>query len=489
MNCQQWFSQWVANRLGLQLSVNQAKSLLEHLGKPPDGANQSLAELFWNGKVENASEWNELVTQATNNESSFFREAPFYRLFEDILGQRILRKELPLKVLSAGCAAGQEIYSCAIIAHKKLGSLSNEAVELYGVDVDKEALNKGRHGLYHKWDLRGLTDEQKERYIEELGNDEFKLCSQIRDNVTLRCRNLMDPWPTSLHDFFDVVLLRNVVVHFDKIARKTVIDHLKELVKPGGILVFAATEIPNVNEGTFIREEWNGFFYLRKPIEVRKVLTLNAEYDLPATNVANQLRAKPHIRSPKSSASFLTSSRGASVLTSPRCETSANLPSRKAALSIFTEKSKKLPCEMDVEREIRFAFNRYSQGKFEEALEICSACLKLSNCVNSEEEGTFKVIEGLSLRALGQLNEALAAFTKGTFLLPLSWVGHFHKAELLYQLERGKEAQQCFIKASRCLALHQGPLLDALFIEDFPSRQMLAVCQDRIARCASLGAR
>ena len=456
MNCEQWFSQWVNRRLGLQLSANQAKSLLTLVGEPPSGTSHLRAEAFWNDRVENILKWEKFVSQATNNESSFFREAPFYKLFEDILRQHILASKAPLTVLSAGCAAGQEIYSCAIIAHRILGPHFAKTVELYGVDVDKSALKKGRQGLYHRWDLRGLSDEQLARYIKPVDNDLFELNSIITQNVTLRRRNLMDPWPPALGSFFDIVLLRNVVVHFEKMARDSVIEKAKTLVKPGGILVFAATEIPNINEGHFIREEWNGFFYLRRPkIDESRAKENKKEKSLP--DIAMVLRGKSRYRKKRSIRS-------------------AKAPEVK-------------PIEVDILSEMKKAFSKFSLGCFDEAIDICTNCLKSCKSLSCEEEGTFLLIKGLAWKAQGEMEKGLHALQKGSFLLPLSWVGHFHMAELLLLSEKEGEAHEHFIKASRCLSLQQEPLLDKLFLEDFPARQMLFVCQERIARCTSRRAR
>ena len=457
MNCEHWFSQWVSRRLGLQISANKAKSLLTLVGQPPSGTSQLRAEAFWNQRLENILKWEKFVSQATNNESSFFREAPFYELFEEILRQHTLDSKSPVTVLSAGCAAGQEIYSCAITAHRVLGPRFAKLVELYGVDVDKAALKKGRQGLYHRWDLRGLSEEQLARYIKPLDKDQYKLNSILTSNVTLRSRNLMDSWPPALCNFFDIVLLRNVVVHFEKSARTAVIESAKELVKPGGILVFAATEIPNVTEGSFIREERNGFFYLRRPTINDKPTKENKKTKKSLPDIAIKLKGKTRYRKKRSQQSIKVA--------------------KAEAVAV------------DISKEMTTAFTKFSLGRFEEAINICSLCLENSKNLSCEEEGTFSLIKGLAWKAEGEQEKALSALQKGSFLLPLSWVGHFHKAELLLQSGQEGEAQEHFIKASRCLSLQQGPLLDKLFLEDFPSRQMLAVCQERIARCTSRGAR
>jgi len=142
-----------------------------------------------------------LAEQLTVNETFFFRNADNFRAFAEIvLPERIRAKtqERRLRILSAGCASGEEPYSLAVFVREALPDLGSWDVKIIGIDVNPAALAKqpkpatppGRFG-----DLGGL----KRRYFQADGLDS---CSfpQFQKMVTFEERNLVDDdplfWPS-----------------------------------------------------------------------------------------------------------------------------------------------------------------------------------------------------------------------------------------------------------------------------------------------------
>ena len=86
------------------------------------------------------------------NITSFFRDLPAWEYLEsEVLPDMVKRKasgEL-VRVWSAGCASGQEVYTIAIVLAEVMGDEQfRERVKIYATDIDEEALTQARHAAY-----------------------------------------------------------------------------------------------------------------------------------------------------------------------------------------------------------------------------------------------------------------------------------------------------------------------------------------------------
>src|SRR3712207_176281 len=118
------------------------------------------------------------------NVTSFFRDSESW----DYLRNEILPSLLesarggPLRVWSAGSAAGQEAYSAAMLLHDLMGSEFRDRVKIYATDVDEDALNHARQATYNERELSGLPDSFRERYFDHLAG-RYVFTPDLRRNV------------------------------------------------------------------------------------------------------------------------------------------------------------------------------------------------------------------------------------------------------------------------------------------------------------------
>jgi len=123
-----------------------------------------------------------LAEQLTVNETFFFRNADNFRAFAEIvLPERIRAKtqERRLRILSAGCASGEEPYSLAVFVREALPDLGSWDVKIIGIDVNPAALAKATQARYSAWSLRATSEDSKRRYFQADGLD-FMLVPQSR---------------------------------------------------------------------------------------------------------------------------------------------------------------------------------------------------------------------------------------------------------------------------------------------------------------------
>src|SRR5438477_5019036 len=116
-------------------------------------------------------EFGELFDTILINVTSFFRDASAWDfLAAEIVPRIVSGKRLgePIRVWSAGCASGEEVYSLAMVFCEALGvDQFRSRVKIYGTDADEEALTKGRQATYTAKELDGVAPDYLERYFDQ----------------------------------------------------------------------------------------------------------------------------------------------------------------------------------------------------------------------------------------------------------------------------------------------------------------------------------
>ena len=184
----------------------------------------------------------EAVTEAlTVNETSFFRDAAmFVRLRDETLPALIAARGdvKRLRIWSAGCASGQEVWSLAILLDAL--PLDGWTVDLIGSDLSPAAIARAEIGLYSPFELmRGLSEKAVARYFraQEQG---FLVSERLKRMARFRVFNLLDSF--GWLDDLDLALCRNVLMHFDRAAKLSVLERLAEILAPDGVLVLGESE-------------------------------------------------------------------------------------------------------------------------------------------------------------------------------------------------------------------------------------------------------
>src|SRR5262249_16957555 len=144
----------------------------------------------------------------------------------------------PLRIWSAACGAGQEIYSLAMLADAM--AESGLQVELAASDLAERMLEKAQSGLYTQFEVqRGLPIRRLAAHFEKEG-DLWRIAPRIRQMVRWRRINLI----AGLNGLgpFDVILCRNVLSGMVEPAREKVLAELASAMAPDGVLVTGLRE-------------------------------------------------------------------------------------------------------------------------------------------------------------------------------------------------------------------------------------------------------
>jgi chemotaxis protein methyltransferase CheR len=180
-------------------------------------------------------------------DTCFFRDpAIFERLWREQIPHLARRRpDGMVRIWSAGCAAGQEIYSLAMLQADEPAPTGR--VELFASDYAERLLERARSGTYSSFEVqRGLPARRLVRHFENRG-EHFQLTRGLRQSVRWRKVNLLED--LTAFGQFDIVLCRYVLNGLTAAARARVLQQLSRVVAPDGLLVLGKAEAAEAATG------------------------------------------------------------------------------------------------------------------------------------------------------------------------------------------------------------------------------------------------
>lgn len=255
-------------RLGLQFDETGPAALAEVLRSRVDASTLDVSAYL--SRLEEGARWSEeisaLARALTVGETYFFRNSAQFRALRDLVLPARARARLAdqrIRILSAGCASGEEAYSLAI-ATREIPELLGLQVSIRGLDVNAAALDRAASARYSAWALRETSPETRHRYFREDGRD-FVLAPEIRAAVTFEDRNLVDTEVLSEPGTLDVVFCRNVLMYFAPEVARTVVARFARGLAPGGYLFLGHAEtLRGISQDFDLCHTHETFYYRRR---------------------------------------------------------------------------------------------------------------------------------------------------------------------------------------------------------------------------------
>lgn len=203
-----------------------------------DSFSQYILLLEAGGELQ---EREEFINALTTNMTSFFREAHHFPILSQHLGT--LPKAGPISIWTCASSSGEEPYSIAmtVVEHFKT---FNPPVRILATDIDTNVLEKAKRGVYPIDQLKKLPSEQLKRFFlkGEGRNTGFaKVRPELQQMITFRRFNLLDEkW--GIHDKFDVIFCRNVMIYFDKNTQYEILKKMHPRMLPHSLFFAGHSE-------------------------------------------------------------------------------------------------------------------------------------------------------------------------------------------------------------------------------------------------------
>ncbi len=255
--------------VGLRLGLHFEDSKLSQLADVLAGrlGNASLPCEAYLNRLQSADppreELRALARELTVGETYFFRNPDQFRAFSEVaLPDRARREPRPVRILSAGCASGEEPYSLAILLAERVEPSWNASIR--AVDLNAYALARAARGRYSAWAFRETPNEVQGRWFRQHGRD-FVLDERPRRFVTFEERNLADADPELWQpETYDVVFCRNVLMYFTPRNARTLVERIGRSMTPGGYLFLGHAEtLRGISQEFHLRHTHGTFYYQR----------------------------------------------------------------------------------------------------------------------------------------------------------------------------------------------------------------------------------
>lgn len=257
-------------RLGLSCVDWQRARLVDLLAH-----HRRLSELGEGERRFSRAELQLLVEQLHVGETYFFREpAHFAVLTELAVPERLamLPPGRPLRILSVGCASGEEVYSAAIALRDYRHEFSAGRIALQGIDVHAALLARAERARYSPWALRATPPELQKVCFRRDGAD-YRLHEELRSLVHFEERNLFDSDPYFWRPgSVDILFCRNVLIYFSERSLRLAIARFATVLADGGFLFLGHSETLRGASTDFEPQHSHDTFYYRKkptPVERR----------------------------------------------------------------------------------------------------------------------------------------------------------------------------------------------------------------------------
>ncbi len=262
------FRDAVARRLGLYFDDGKMDYLADALRQQIEATGCPCAASYIDRLVTGGR--NEVRTLAgllTVTETYFLRNPDhFDALAEVVLPERTRDGRHSLRILSAGCASGEEAYSLAMTVRDRGARwFTPSQVQIHGVDINPTMIERALRARYSRWSLRGAPDEIRARYFRADGQD-FVLDEAVRSMVTFAERNLIEDGPALWQrESYDVIFCRNVIMYWPMSTACLVIAHIAQALAEGGFLFLGHAEtLRGISQDFHLRHTHGTFYYQRR---------------------------------------------------------------------------------------------------------------------------------------------------------------------------------------------------------------------------------
>lgn len=200
---------------------------------------------------ENEDEVKALLKDLLISVTNFFRDPDAFESLQDKLKKVIELKDQDsdFRVWVAGCATGEEAYSIAIIISECMQKLHKQLqVQIYGTDIDMNALRVARAGVYPAKIEADISTERLKRYFVK-NDDSYHIKKEIRGMMVFAPQNFIKDPPFSK---LDLICCRNLMIYLESDIQKRLIPLLHYALKPGGLLFLGTSE--TIGEATDLFE-------------------------------------------------------------------------------------------------------------------------------------------------------------------------------------------------------------------------------------------
>lgn len=231
------------------------------------------------------SETAQLISLLTTHHTYFFREfAHFEFLSEKFLPLMIpvarKRADKTIRIWSAACSRGQEVYSLAMYLKFHLKTMAPDLkFSIMGTDVDPQSVGIASNGVYHRREIREAPMNYLADFWARGTGDiaEFvKAKAPLREGLSFKPMNLLELKGKLPGEKFDLIFCRNVFIYFTPEQISSTSNEFVNHLSDEGVLILGISEtlnglgVPVVSKGPSIYTRPTNPLFFTKPVTTEK---------------------------------------------------------------------------------------------------------------------------------------------------------------------------------------------------------------------------
>lgn len=232
------------SRTGQDFSGYKPTTVRRRIGKRLMVQKIDKIEHYIKALQQHPDELDALFDDLLINVTAFFRDPDAFEDLRTAVLPQIFEDrpaDLPIRVWVPGCSTGQEAYSIAMLLHETLGQATPATqlhVQIFGSDIDEDAIETARRGVYPDIYLEDLVPARKERYFHRVAGG-YQVSRFLRDMCVFAVQNIIKDPPFSR---LDLISCRNLLIYLNSTVQKKVLSLMHYALQPGGYLMLGTSE-------------------------------------------------------------------------------------------------------------------------------------------------------------------------------------------------------------------------------------------------------
>ncbi|WP_248282157.1 CheR family methyltransferase [Mucilaginibacter robiniae] len=182
------------------------------------------------------------LEEVTVNVTEMFRDPLYYKaLNAQVLPY--LSTFQHIKIWSAGCSTGEEVYSLAILLQE--AGLRKKSF-IYGTDVNTQVLKEAKKGIYSLRKIKSYIENYQYSGLPGTLTDHFTILydaatihAELKQNTLFSVHNLISD---QVFNEFQLITCRNVFIYFDSELQEKILDLFYRSLCPLGFLCLGSKE-------------------------------------------------------------------------------------------------------------------------------------------------------------------------------------------------------------------------------------------------------
>jgi chemotaxis protein methyltransferase CheR len=192
--------------------------------------------------VNDQSFFQHFLEEVTVNVTEMFRDPLFYKALNNQV-LPYLSTFQHVKVWSAGCSTGEEVYSTAILL-KEAGMHKKSFI--YGTDVNTEVLKEAKKGIYSLRKIKSYAENYQYSGLPGTITDHFTILydaatihTELKQNTLFSVHNLISD---NVFNEFQLITCRNVFIYFESALQEKILELFYKSLCPLGFLCLGSKE-------------------------------------------------------------------------------------------------------------------------------------------------------------------------------------------------------------------------------------------------------